>query len=138
MVSKRDLQIQENRNIAFVTKNGSERVVFDVIRFSTGHTDAHDWTVFKICKELKEQGFKFATEVSFSCNGKTRRADVLDFTRGIAIEVQCSESDESIAEKKKDWGDAGFDFLSVRAWKEPQISSELLDLWEDDGVWDTC
>lgn len=119
-MNKRQLQINENANIRFLTKNGTERIVFDVMR-PTSNSDEHDWMILKVCRELKSQGFKFATEVSIDINGKTRRADVFDFTRGIVIEIQHTESDKSIEEKKLDWESLGFEFIALKIKKDVPV-----------------
>jgi hypothetical protein len=130
-MNKRERQIQENANIRYFTNNGTERIVFDKISITTTHTDEHDWTIFKICKELKSQGYKFATECSKEINGKTRRADVVDFTRGLIIEVAVSEDKTSLDEKKQDWSQIGFEYMAIFPRRPPR-----LPLFEPDAISD--
>jgi hypothetical protein len=113
MMGRRDIQQRENANIAYFTKHGAERIIFNKLGIETGNTLEHEMTKLAICKELKSLGHKFATEVKL----ETRRADVFDFTTGEAIEVQCSEQDTSIEAKRTFWTSKGWDFIVIKVYK---------------------
>lgn len=68
------------------------------IKLSPANTWKHEHKKCEICYKLLQEGKRFLTEAIFS-NG-LGRADVINITDGIAIEVVCSESEESIIRKK--------------------------------------
>jgi hypothetical protein len=67
----------------------------NVVNIGKG-SDEHEFAKFFICLKLKKEGHKFLTEAEF----KGGRADVVDLTDGVCIEVVHTESEESIKSKE--------------------------------------
>ena len=91
----RQRQINENaRLIDFHSRSGSH---VNCIRINTNNSLEHEMEKLKICYNLKKEGRDFLTEAVFE--NKKGIADIVDLVLGIIIEVQHTESDESIKNK---------------------------------------
>ena len=70
----------------------------DVLRWSSNETENHLNMKFKICKYLKKKGIEFYSEAILN-NGL--RCDIISADEEKIIEVVNSETEKSIARKKK-------------------------------------
>jgi hypothetical protein len=97
-------------------------------RAKQGWTPATVRTTIEVVMWFYERGFIFATEVPMI--GSTRRADVLipEFYEAQVIEIQDSESDDSIRRKAEEYRMQGLTFLSLPA--NPVEAINILDTLE--------
>jgi hypothetical protein len=79
------------------------------IRFDTKSDMAHREVVNHICMDLMRKGKDFFTRARLKENELV--ADIYSIPDNTIIEVQCSESDESILRKKTMWEERGFNFM---------------------------
>lgn len=68
----------------------------NAVRFNSGNTDLHEMAKAKICLVLVKEGHNFLTEAEFQGG----RADIVDLTRGIILEVLHSEKEENLQKKR--------------------------------------
>lgn len=68
------------------------------VRHSEGESRPHITMKEAICEKLEKEGHEYITEAIFKTGG---RADILVLDQFKAIEIACSESDESLREKSK-------------------------------------
>ena len=87
--------IEEKRNVCANLVRTSNRIMNEV-RCSTSESPSHRYIKEQICQELERQGKKYITEAIFIKGG---RADILVLDDFLAIEIACSESEESLTRK---------------------------------------
>ena len=68
------------------------------VKLSAANTWKHEQKKCEICYNLLKEGKRFVTEAVFSKG--LGRADVLNISDSVAIEIVCSESEESLIRKK--------------------------------------
>lgn len=73
------------------------------VKLDGGNSPEHELKKTEICLKLIMEGLHFVTEAKLK-NGKKPDILVLDVEPPIAYEIQCSESDRSIEEKNKTYG----------------------------------
>ena len=93
-----DLALKISRNDTARLVRSSNRIGNhrNCVRISTGNSLEHEIAKLKKCYELLKEGKEFLTEAIFE-NGT--RADILVLDDGIAIEIVCSEKEESLEKK---------------------------------------
>jgi hypothetical protein len=76
--------------------NFADRAHVGCVRISAANSIAHERAKLDLCKDLLTNNHLYLTEA----RGKGWRVDVLDLSDGVAYEIVCSESEESIARKE--------------------------------------
>jgi hypothetical protein len=97
-MNNRDLEIKRN-DVARLFRHSS-KIHRNCVRLNAGNTFPHEERKFIECMKLKQEGKEFLTEAEFERPFKAR-ADIVVLDEGVVIEIQHSESNESIEEKKK-------------------------------------
>jgi hypothetical protein len=95
-VNDYDLQVKRN-NTARLFRHSS-KIHRNCIRLNSGSTWEHELAKIYECRRLLREGKEFITEAVFEDG---RRADIVVLDDAEVIEIQHSESDESIEEKRK-------------------------------------
>ena len=93
-----DLQTKRNNTRRFFRHQSGIHV--NCIRLNTTNSYEHERQKFEECWKLACAGKSYLTEAEFN-NPFKKRADVVNLDNSYAIEIQGSESDESIGEKRK-------------------------------------
>lgn len=94
------VQREFSRKEALATLDRSYNVTPGVVKINAGNTFEHELAKFCVAWEMAQLGKQFVTEAIF-IGGK--RADILVLDDVEAIEIQKSESDESIEIKKMEY-----------------------------------
>lgn len=79
-----------------------QKLVYNVVRLSSGNTLKHKLEKTKICHRLQQAGHTYLTEPRLRTGG---RPDILvmDIKKPVAYEIMVSESDKSINNKEADY-----------------------------------
>lgn len=89
--------VEEKRMVCANLVRTSNRII-NQIRESPSESPSHKLIKESVCEELRKQNKSYITEAIFKTGG---RADILVLDDFIAIEIACTESEESIERKKE-------------------------------------
>ena len=96
MANKRNVQVKRNKTSRLCEH--TSRIHRNCIRLNKKSINTlHEAWKFEICCELIERGLEFITEAKFESGG---RADILVLDLNLAIEIVCSEDEESVEQKR--------------------------------------
>lgn len=88
----------------------------DCIRFQKATGDKHRQKLLELCQEAMSNGHHFITEARLKSTDDVGKlvADFVDLYDGDVVEIQDSESDESIQRKKQIYEGYGIGFVAIR------------------------
>lgn len=103
-----------NRNCSFVKQYVGLMEKKNVVNLNIHNSIEHELMKTQICYDLKKQGHTFSTETEIKFGDQKRIADVIDWNDRTIIEIQHTESDDSIRKKEEFFESLGFEFLRYK------------------------